>query len=132
MKIHQLLASYATLAITGLAHADAVLEKVAIIRADDIRGSTEKWNRFFALSKEKGVKVSAGIVCQSLEQGTPGYFEGLRKLQASGGVEFWNHGWDHKRWTTGDGKERREFSGTGYEHQQATPRVNPRKHHSPS
>jgi peptidoglycan/xylan/chitin deacetylase (PgdA/CDA1 family) len=117
MKIYQLLASIATLAFTGLAHADAAPEKIAIIKADDIRGSTEKWNRFFALSKEKGVKVSAGIICQSLEEGTPGYFAWLEKLQASGDVEFWNHGWDHKRWTTEDGKELREFAGTGYEHQ---------------
>ncbi|HAS82621.1 MAG TPA: hypothetical protein DCS43_08125 [Verrucomicrobia bacterium] len=34
-----------------------------------------------------------------------------------GSVEFWSHGWDHKRWTTEDGRERRQFSGTGYKHQ---------------
>lgn len=114
MKTYRLLLPVIALAFTGLAHAGG---KVAIIKADDIRGSTEKWNRFFALSKEKGVKVSAGIICQSLENGKPDYFDWLKTLHASGDVEFWNHGWDHKRWTAENGKELREFSGTGYEHQ---------------
>lgn len=109
--------SIITLGLSIKAYAEERPKKMAIIKADDIRGSTDKWNRFFTLSKEKGVKVSAGIVCQSLQDAKPDYFKWLKTLQASGDVEFWNHGWDHKRWTAEDGKELREFSGTGYEHQ---------------
>ena len=94
-------------------------EKIAIIKADDIRGETEKWDRFFALSKEKGVKVAAGIICDSLQGDKKSYFDWLKHLQSTGWVEFWNHGWDHKRWKKNQGtdKELREFRGTGYTHQ---------------
>ena len=91
-------------------------QKIAIVKADDVRGVTPKWKRFFALSKAKGIKVSAGIICNSLQQDRQGYHAWLRQLAASGDVEFWNHGWDHKRWT--DGKvEKREFDSSGYPHQ---------------
>lgn len=103
--------------LANLSHSQEQPDKVAIIKADDIRGKTEKWDRFFALSKEKGVKVSAGIVCQTLNDEKSDYCDWLNTIKASGNVEFWNHGWDHKRWTTEDGKTLREFSGTGYEHQ---------------
>lgn len=91
--------------------------RVAIVKADDVRGITPKWDRFFALSKKKGVKVSAGIICNSLQGNKKKYFNWLNKLGASGSVEFWNHGWDHKRWTTGEKKKVSEFGGSGYTHQ---------------
>jgi len=91
--------------------------RVAIVKADDVRGITPKWDRFFTLSKGKGVKVSAGIICNSLQGNKKKYFDWLNKLGASGSVEFWNHGWDHKRWTTGEKKKISEFGGSGYEHQ---------------
>lgn len=91
--------------------------KIAIIKADDIRGRTAKWDRFFSLSKEKGVKVSAGIICNSLQGEKGAYFDWLKHLQTTGCVEFWNHGWDHKRWNADNGKQLKEFSGSGYDHQ---------------
>lgn len=91
--------------------------KIAIIKADDVRGKTSKWNRFFAISAEKEVKVSAGIICDSLSGGDKAYFDWLRALHSSGQVEFWNHGWDHKSWTDETGARISEFSGSGYEHQ---------------
>lgn len=92
-------------------------QRIAIIKADDIRGVSEKWAAFFDLSKEKGVKVSAGVICQSLADGDQAYQDWIRKYQDSGYVEFWNHGWDHKRWETEEGEKRSEFSGSGYAHQ---------------
>lgn len=92
-------------------------EKTAIIKADDLRGSTAKWERFFALSEERGAKVSVGIICDSLAAPTNDHVEWLRSLERSGRVEFWNHGWDHKRWTDENGVQLREFSGTGHAHQ---------------
>jgi peptidoglycan/xylan/chitin deacetylase (PgdA/CDA1 family) len=92
-------------------------QKIAIIKADDIRGITAKWDRFLALSAAKGVKVSAGIICNSLRQDKSGYFAWLKKHLSSGMVEFWNHGWDHSRWQDSAGASLREFSGSGYLHQ---------------
>lgn len=90
---------------------------LAIIKADDVRRITEKWDRFFTMSREKGVKVSAGIICNSLEDPEEAYLAWLLNLQASGQVEFWNHGWDHLRWEDDDGNRYSEFNGSGYAHQ---------------
>ena len=105
------------LAISPTAFSQDLPKKIAIIKADDVRGVAKKWSRFFEISEEKGTKVSAGIICDSLQSDKGGYFKWLNELQSSGMVEFWNHGWDHKRWENEDRKELREFSGTGYEHQ---------------
>ena len=91
-----------TLASVCLSTAVDKPQKIAIIKADDVRGKNAKWDRFFAVSKERGVKVSAGIICNSLQGDKGDYFEWLRKHHASGFVEFWNHGWDHKQWETDD------------------------------
>lgn len=103
--------------LSSLCSAQEVPEKIAIIKADDIRGKTTKWEYFFSLSKEKGVKVSAGIVGNSLAGEKKDYFNWLNHLQSTGQVEFWNHGWDHKRWKNDGAKEIREFRGSGYAHQ---------------
>lgn len=92
-------------------------KKIAIVKADDIRGVSDKWDAFFVLSKEKGIKVSAGVICNSLEGDKLAYYDWLMAYQSSGDVEFWNHGWDHKRWETESGEKRSEFGGSGYEHQ---------------
>ncbi|MDT8389751.1 MAG: polysaccharide deacetylase family protein [Lentisphaeria bacterium] len=117
LKRRVILIAMAMLIVGRAAQAGEMSMKMAIIKADDIRGKTAKWERFFALSQKKGVKVSAGIICESLQSEKPDYVAWLKKWQSSGLVEFWNHGWDHKRWTAEDGKELREFSGSGYEHQ---------------
>ena len=91
--------------------------KIAIIKADDIRAVTTKWDRFFALSKEKGVKVSAGVICDSLSKDKKDYADWLHGLSTSGGVELWNHGWDHKRWENAAKETISEFGGSGYAHQ---------------
>ncbi len=91
--------------------------KIIIVKADDVRCITPQWDRFFALSIEKGVKVSAGIICSTLQYNNKKYFAWLKKYGDSGSVEFWNHGWDHKRWTTSENKKVSEFGGSGYEHQ---------------
>lgn len=92
-------------------------QKIAIIKADDVRGVSSSWKRFFAISQAQGVKVSAGVICNSLPGGSKDYLEWLRLLDHSGQVEFWNHGWDHKRWTNEKGVEIREFDGSGIQHQ---------------
>jgi peptidoglycan/xylan/chitin deacetylase (PgdA/CDA1 family) len=91
--------------------------KIIIVKADDVRCITPQWDRFFTLSIEKGVKVSAGIICNTLQYKNKKYFAWLKKYSDSGSVEFWNHGWDHKRWTTSEKKKVSEYGGSGYEHQ---------------
>lgn len=96
---------------------ESAVKKIAIIKADDVRGVTKKWKRFIAISKERKVKVSCGIICNSLEKSKQDYGKWLVAEEKSGFVEFWNHGWDHKRWEK-DGKKQSEFGGSGFAHQQ--------------
>lgn len=119
MKRKTILCSLLALACLGASTASAQASpvKIAIIKADDIRGITTNWDRFFALSKSKGIKVSAGIICNSLVGLDEDYVAWLNAYTASGNVEFWNHGWDHLRWTNDQGVVVSEFKGTGYDHQ---------------
>ena len=107
----------AALLMAGSVRGDDRPPKIAIIKADDVRKETRNWQRFFELSKEKGAKVSAGIICDSLEGAAGTYSAWLKGHEESGWVEFWNHGWDHKRWETPEKKKLSEFSGSGYAHQ---------------
>lgn len=91
-------------------------EKIAIIKADDVRGLNGKWERFIKLSQERGANPSLGIILNSLEKPDAAYEAWLKKTAETGNVEFWNHGWDHKQWDDA-GTKRSEFGNSGYEHQ---------------
>jgi hypothetical protein len=91
--------------------------RLVIVKADDFRAPNANWDRFVKIAREKGIKVSIGIICQSLQEDTRGCYQWLRDQQKDGEVEFWNHGWDHAHWTLPDGKPASEFSGSGYAHQ---------------
>jgi hypothetical protein len=100
----------------GSAAAGESIEKIAIIKGDDVRNADAKWTRFIELSTKKKVKVSLGIICESLANPSAEYKAWLTAQKAGGMVEFWNHGWDHKQWADG-AKKVSEFGGSGYAHQ---------------
>jgi peptidoglycan/xylan/chitin deacetylase (PgdA/CDA1 family) len=91
-------------------------EKIAIIKADDVRGLNGKWDRFIKVSQEHGANPCLGIILNSLEKPDPAYETWLKKTAETGKVEFWNHGWDHKQWDDA-GTQKSEFGNSGYEHQ---------------
>ena len=91
-------------------------QRIAIVKTDDVTAMNAKWDRCFKIANDKGIKVSAGIIAESFEKQGPDYGKWLKKWDASGMVEFWNHGCDHKRWTEA-GKDRSEFGNSGYDHQ---------------
>jgi peptidoglycan/xylan/chitin deacetylase (PgdA/CDA1 family) len=76
-----------------------------------------KWQRVYAYGVERPLPISIGIICNSLDGDYPDYFATLKAWNAGGLVEFWNHGFDHKQWQV-DGARVREFSASGYAHQQ--------------
>lgn len=92
--------------------------KRMVVKADDVTSAAPKWERFFQLSAEHGVKVTAGIIGQSLKNPSKAYADWILQWKNRGSVEFWNHGWDHKRWEE-NGKKLSEFGGSGYEHQKS-------------
>lgn len=109
-----LLPIFATLAMS----LSAETTRIAIIKADDVTSVNPKWERFFKLAEKLEVPVSAGIIANSFDKQDEVYDQWLQKWEATGKVEFWNHGWDHARWEK-DGVKKSEFSGSGYKHQQA-------------
>ena len=96
---------------------DKAVQRIAIIKADDVRGLNGKWDRFIKVSQERDVVVSLGIITDTLGAKEPKYVEWINTQTASGKVEFWSHGWDHKSWTDASGKKLSEFGGSGFEHQ---------------
>lgn len=96
--------------------ASAGIKKIAIIKADDVRKVDGKWERFFKIAQEHGVPVSAGVIAVSFEKEGPEYDAWLKQWEATGKVEFWNHGWDHRQWEE-DGKKKSEFGHSGFAHQ---------------
>jgi peptidoglycan/xylan/chitin deacetylase (PgdA/CDA1 family) len=94
----------------------AQAKRIAIIKADDVRDVHPKWERFFKMAVELDVPVSAGVIAVSFEKQDERYDEWLKKWEATGKVEFWNHGWDHRMWEE-EGKKKSEFGGSGYDHQ---------------
>ena len=85
-----------------------------IIKADDLRGVTPKWQKFVDATRARGICASIGIIADSLEADNPSYFQWIKEQNASGQIEFWNHGYNHKKWTE-NGKQVLEFSGTSYQ-----------------
>lgn len=67
-----------------------------IIKADDLR-SPPTWQRFVDYIEANEMKASIGIITNSLESGSESYFTWIREQHDSGRIEFWHHGYDHKR-----------------------------------
>lgn len=118
MNIRRLLTHtlLATLCCLTTALAEPSATKIAIIKADDVRSPHAKWERFIQVSQQRNVKVSIGLIGNSLEKNDPTYHQWLNQWLKTGQVEFWHHGWDHKTWEI-DGKKFHEFGGSGYDHQ---------------
>lgn len=92
-----------------------------VLKLDDListptGGIPERWKRIADLAVERKIKLSIGIIANSLEGEKPAYFAWIKQLQATGLFEFWFHGYDHKAWKEGD-RNVSEFQGPPYEQQ---------------
>lgn len=93
-----------------------------VLKLDDLvvhkgsGGVHPAWKRVAGLVRERKIKASIGIICNSLEGDNPRYFQWIKDQHAAGRIEFWCHGYDHRQWTE-DGKTLQEFKGTSVEHQ---------------
>lgn len=90
--------------------------KAVFIKADDFKTPSPAWAAFLQVSRDEGVKVGLGVIVTSID-GKDSAARWMQEQQAAGDVEFWNHGWDHTRWTT-NGTEVSEFKGSGLAHMQ--------------
>lgn len=92
-----------------------------VLKVDDListptGGVPERWQRLVDLAVARKIKLSIGIIANSLEGDKPAYFAWIKSLQKTGLVEFWFHGYDHKAWKEGD-RNVSEFQGPSYEQQ---------------
>ncbi|HEY8966618.1 MAG TPA: DUF2334 domain-containing protein, partial [Candidatus Methylacidiphilales bacterium] len=91
-----------------------------ILKLDDLTRVSPRWQKVFDLAKERNIKVTAGIICNSLESDKgdkTAYYSWIKGLQQTGLVEFWLHGYTHRQWKDADGKDVWEFKGASYEEQ---------------
>lgn len=83
---------------------------MVMIKLDDLVGVTPKWQQVVDFLEKEDLKANFGIMGSALEKEDKELINWVKKLKASGRVEFWNHGY------AGFG-HRNEFSGTGFENQ---------------
>jgi peptidoglycan/xylan/chitin deacetylase (PgdA/CDA1 family) len=92
-----------------------------VFKLDDVRTNqsgylSERWRRLLPLVRERQIKLSLGVIADSLEGDKPAYFAWLREMHDTGLVEFFFHGYDHAVHAVGD-KEAAEFTARSYEEQ---------------
>jgi peptidoglycan/xylan/chitin deacetylase (PgdA/CDA1 family) len=98
------------------AHIVPVVFKLDDVRTNDSGYLSERWRRLLPLVQERKIKLSLGVIANSLEGDKPGYFGWLKQMHATGLVEFWFHGYDHGVRAVGD-SEAPEFTARSYEQQ---------------
>ncbi|HEY9250967.1 MAG TPA: DUF2334 domain-containing protein, partial [Rariglobus sp.] len=94
---------------------------VIVLKVDDLISTRDgnvvpRWKRITDFALERKIKLSIGIIADSLEGDKPAYFAYIKGLQDTGLFEFWFHGYDHKAWQEGE-RKLSEFQGSPYEHQ---------------
>lgn len=97
-------------------HIVPVVFKLDDVRTNDSGYLSERWRRLLPLVRERKIKLSLGVIANSLEGDKPAYFEWLGQMQATGLVEFWFHGYDHGVHAAGD-SDAPEFAARTYEEQ---------------
>ena len=76
-------------------------KQVVVLKADDlvyVSGTVfpANWNKYFDLLDSMGIKGTAGIIGNSLENAPKEYYEKIKAYHKKGLVEFWNHGYTHQ------------------------------------
>lgn len=94
-----------------------------VLKLDDVRTNdsgylSARWRRVGDFARERRIKVSLGVIANSLDGAKPDYVKWLHEMQDSGLVEFWFHGYDHGVRPVGD-KKAAEFTARPYEEQKA-------------
>ena len=96
-----------------------ILLKLDDLVADSSRniGVSQKWERVTTFLESNHIAASFGIIGESLEAENVAYFAWLKERNASGLIEFWNHGYRNRFKADKDRGELGEFNGTSAEAQ---------------
>src|SRR6187402_167295 len=91
-----------------------------VLKLDDLFAADgripDRWLRIADFSAQRRLKLSMGLIGNSLDADHPDYFAGLHRLLDTGLIELWHHGYDHRRWDEA-GVTCCEFSKTSRAHQ---------------
>lgn len=88
---------------------------IIVLKLDDVSQTRsgrvhDAWIRVDEALAARNIKASYGVICETLPEATPRYAEWIKSRQASGRVEFWFHGWNHRAHEAG-GQQHNEFAG---------------------
>jgi hypothetical protein len=98
------------------AHIVPIVFKLDDVRTNDSGHLSDRWRRLLPLVQERKIKLSLGVIADSLENAKPDYIAWIKAMHDTGLVEFWFHGYDHGVRTVGD-TEAAEFTARSYEEQ---------------
>lgn len=95
--------------------------QVIILKLDDVRqvknGVVHRnWQRVADYIGTNKLKASFGIICASLEQDNPAYFDWIKAQQKQGSIEFWLHGYIERK----NGDKTGEYEQGTFEEQKAS------------
>lgn len=86
-----------------------------LLKLDDLTGVHPRFQRVDDFLAAEGLKVSYGIIGEALEKPDPALDAWVTERQATGRVQFWNHGYSTR--FAKDATRKGEFQGTGLEAQ---------------
>lgn len=86
-----------------------------LLKLDDLTGVHPRFQRVDDFLAAEGLKVSYGIIGEALEKADPALDAWVKERQATGRVQFWNHGYSTR--FAKDATRKGEFQGTGLEAQ---------------
>ena len=94
--------------------------QIIILKLDDVQqvknGAVHRnWQRVADYIEANHLKASFGIICSSLENDNPAYFDWIKAMNKQGFIEFWLHGYRQR--TTAD--KTGEFDQGTFEEQKA-------------
>jgi hypothetical protein len=98
--------------------------KVVIWKFDDVRAGEKLrlpagFKRVGTWAEKNKTVISMGVICDSLTTPNNDDVAWIKKnaIENGGTVEFWLHGWDHKKLKKADGTDGSEFNGSDLETQ---------------
>lgn len=96
-------------------------EAQIILKLDDLKPDKEngvhpRWQKVVDNALANNLQLSIGVVANTIEYGGDKYKQWFKKNSKSELLEFWNHGYIHKRWVENDTKVS-EFRGTSLQKQ---------------
>ncbi len=99
-QLHALVAILYLVPPLGVSGADLPEPRIPVVlKVDDISSKPDgsvsaRWKRIIDFALERKIKVSIGVIANSLEGDKPAYLAYLKQVQESGLIELWFHGYD--------------------------------------